>query len=81
MPIKRRLAKHRADLPVQTWTDLTIAEQAWLRGDPEPVDMAGWRYGEWWGFSDAAHRDLWRPGRPTGDELLDLFGDEADLPP
>ena len=76
MPLKRRLAKHRADLPVQSWDDLTLGERAWLLGQPEPFGAPGWRYGEIWGLSNDPQKiALWRPGRPSASELREMFGD------
>ena len=78
MPIKRRQPKSHT-LQV-TWETLTPNERAWLLG--EPLDHEP--FGEQWGFDPARGeeaRDVWRPGRPTGAELLAMFGDDEDEQP
>jgi hypothetical protein len=68
MPVKRRAAKAHIPQP-PTWDTLTPGERAFVLGKPLPAEP----YGEQWGFGDAAARDLWRPGRPTARELIELF--------
>jgi hypothetical protein len=74
MPVKRRAVKPHIPQPVASWDDLTDVERAWVLGDPLPHEP----YGEQWGISDAPDKiDLWRPGRPSATELLEMFGDLA----
>jgi hypothetical protein len=56
--------------------DLTPAEHAYLRDQPEPTE--GVEYGEWWDLSDTSRRDErlfgFRVGRPTVRQLWQVHG-------